>query len=240
MAIRTRDRPAVRNVSVVSLTAVTDPVPTRVGTHEPRWPAALALLVAMALYIALPQTLILGPRWLLPVLEGLLVIPLLISNPDRREPDTAFLRTISVLLIAIVSAANLSALGLLLHDMLNSSEISGTRLIFSAVALWWTSVIVFALWYWELDGGGPAPRHELAAHKRDFLFPQQASPEVFPTVWMPSFFDYLYVSFTNSTAFSPTDAMPLTTRSKALMMLQSGSALVTIVMVASRAINILP
>ena len=219
---------------------MTDPVPIRVGTHEPRWPAALALLVAMALYIALPQTLILGPRWLLPVLEGLLVIPLLISNPDRREPDTAFLRTISVLLIAIVSAANLSALGLLLHDMLNSSDISGTRLIFSAVALWWTSVIVFALWYWELDGGGPAPRHELAAHKRDFLFPQQASPEVFPTVWMPSFFDYLYVSFTNSTAFSPTDAMPLTTRSKALMMLQSGSALVTIVMVASRAINILP
>ena len=207
--------------------------------HEPRWPAAVALLVAMVLYLALPDLLILGPRWLLPVLEGLLVIPLLVSNPDRSEPDTALLRTISVLLIAIVSAANLSALGLLVHDMIESTDIEGKQLIFSAVALWWTSVIVFALWYWELDGGGPAPRHELAPHERDFLFPQQAAPEVFTTVWMPSFFDYLYVSFTNSTAFSPTDSMPLTTRTKALMMLQSGSALVTIVIVAARAINIL-
>jgi uncharacterized membrane protein len=207
--------------------------------HEPRWPAAVAIIVAMALYLILPQSLIIGPRWLLPTLEGLLVIPLMITNPDRSEPDTRLLRTISILLIALVSIANLSALGLLVHDLLQHTSLEGKALIFSAVVLWATSVIVFGLWYWELDGGGPAMRHERGPHERDFLFPQQASPDVFTTPWMPSFFDYLYTSFTNSTAFSPTDTMPLTTGSKALMMVQSGSALITVALVAARAVNIL-
>lgn len=111
--------------------------------REPRWPAALAIVVAMGLYLILPQELIIGPRWLLHVIEGLLVIPLLITNPDRSEPDTAFLRTISIVLIAVVSAANLSALGLLVHDLLTHTALEGKSLIYSAVALWATSVIVF-------------------------------------------------------------------------------------------------
>jgi hypothetical protein len=207
--------------------------------HEPRWPAAVALFLAMAMYVVLPEALIVGPRWLLPVLEGLLLVPVLIMNPDRSEPDTKFLRTISIMLIAVVSAANLSALALLVHDLLQHTAIDGKAIIFSAVVLWGTSVIAFGLWYWELDGGGPAMRHERRPHERDFLFPQQASPDVFTTPWMPTFFDYLYTSFTNSTAFSPTDTMPLTTGAKALMMLQSGSALITVALVAARAVNIL-
>ena len=208
--------------------------------HEPRWPAAVALLVAMGLFIALPQELIVGPRWLLPALEGILVIPLLITNPDRTESDTTVLRTISILFISLVTIANLAALGLLVHDIITrSQDIDGRELIFSAVALWWTSVIVFGLWFWELDGGGPASRHEMRSRERDFLFPQQAAPEVFTDPWAPSFFDYLYVSFTNSTAFSPTDTMPLTARAKALMMAQSGSALITVALVAARAVNVL-
>jgi len=207
--------------------------------HEPRWPAAIALVAALALYLFLPATLIVGPRWLLPALEGLLVIPLLITNPDRRESNTAALRVISILLIAIISIANISAITLLVHDLLRDTDIDGKPLIYSAIALWFNNVIVFALWYWELDGGGPADRHSVPVKDRDFLFPQQNTPEVFTGPWMPRFFDYLYTSFTNSTAFSPTDTMPLTRRAKALMMLQSGSALVTIVLVASRALNIL-
>jgi len=143
------------------------------------------------------------------------------------------------LLIAIISIANISALTLLVHDLLRTTDIDGKPLIYSAIALWFNNVIVFSLWYWELDGGGPADRHNVSIEDRDFLFPQQNSPDVFTEPWSPTFFDYLYTSFTNSTAFSPTDTMPLTRRAKALMMLQSGSALVTIVLVASRAINIL-
>ena len=208
-------------------------------SHEPRWPAAIALLAAIGLYFFLPSTLIVGPRWLLPALEVLLVIPLVITNPDRRDADTTTLRIVSILLIAIISIANISALTLLVHDLLRNTDIDGKPLIYSAIALWFNNVIVFALWYWELDGGGPAVRHDTTPESRDFLFPQENAPDVFTRPWLPAFFDYLYTSFTNSTAFSPTDTMPITRRAKALMMLQSGSALVTIVLVASRAINIL-
>lgn len=209
------------------------------GRHEPRWPAAIALLTAIALYVLLPSSLIVGPRWLLPILEGLLVIPLLITDPDRRDSDSAVLRTVSILFIALISIANVSALGLLVHDLLRHADIDGKELVYSAIALWFNNVIVFGLWYWELDGGGPAARHSTPPSARDFLFPQHANPEVFTAPWRPRFFDYLYTSFTNSTSFGPTDTMPLTARAKALMMVQSGAALVTIVLVAARAINIL-
>jgi len=207
--------------------------------HERRWPATLALAVAMGLYLVLPDPLIIGPRWVLPLLEALLAIPLLISNPDRRERDSGVLRTISILLIALVSLANLVALALLVHNLFTGDVVDGNKLVRSAIALWGTSVIVFGLWYWELDSGGPAVRHLRHAAHRDFLFPQQASPDVFPRGWTPSFVDYLYTSFTNSTAFSPTDTMPLTTWAKLLMMLQAAAALVTIALVAARAVNIL-
>lgn len=207
--------------------------------HEPRWPAAVALAAAITLYVLLPGELIVGPRWLLPGLEALLIVPLLVTNPDRRERDTTALRVGSILLISVISIANISALWLLVHDLLRHSDIDGRELIYSAIALWFNNVIVFALWYWEVDGGGPAARHSVAPRDRDFLFPQNATPDVFTEPWMPRYFDYLYTSFTNSTAFSPTDAMPLTARVKALMLVQSASALVTVVLVAARAINVL-
>ena len=207
--------------------------------HEPRWPAAIALVLAIVLYLLLPQSLIVGPKWVLPVIEGVLLLVLIVANPDRSDPDSRMLRALSIALIAVLSIAIITALGLLVRDLLDERDIEGKRLIYAAVALWWTSVIVYALWYWELDGGGPARRHDLPERRRDFLFPQQATPEVFSDPWMPSFLDYLYVSFTNSTAFSPTDSMPLSARAKSLMMLQSASALVTIALVAARAVNIL-
>ena len=207
--------------------------------HEPRWPAAIALVLAIVLYLLLPQSLVVGPKWVVPVIEGVLLLVLIVANPDRSDPDSRMLRALSIALIAVLSIAIITALGLLVRDLLDERDIEGKRLIYAAVALWWTSVIVYALWYWELDGGGPARRHDLPERRRDFLFPQQATPEVFSDPWMPSFLDYLYVSFTNSTAFSPTDSMPLSARAKSLMMLQSASALVTIALVAARAVNIL-
>jgi len=211
----------------------------REDRHEPRWPATIALLFAILLYLFLPQTLIVGPKWILPSIELVLLIVLSLANPDRSDPDSLLLRTLSIALIALLSISILTALGLLVNDLLAARIIEGKRLIYAAITLWLTSVIVYALWYWELDGGGPAQRHELPERSRDFLYPQQATPEVFSDPWMPTFFDYLYTSFTNSTAFSPTDCMPLTFRAKALMMLQSGSALVTVGLVAARAVNML-
>ncbi len=207
--------------------------------HEHRWPAMLALLLALVLYASLPERLLFGPRWLLPGLEVLLAVPLMFTNPDRRQRDSTLLRGMSIALIALVSLANLAALALLVRDLLHGGQVTGDRLVRGAIALWGTSVIVFGLWYWELDSGGPAARHLREPGERDFLFPQQASPDVFPEGWTPTFVDYLYLSFTNSTAFSPTDTMPLTTWAKLLMMLQSAAALVTIALVAARAVNIL-
>jgi hypothetical protein len=206
---------------------------------EPRWPAAVAVLAALLLYLGLPEAFVVGPKWLLPALEAALVIPLLIADPDRTERDTKGLRILSILLIAVLTAATLTALLLLVHDILRSRAIEGRNLIYSAIALWGTNVIIYGLWYWELDGGGPNARHDRAPSDRGFLFPQQASPDVFTRPWHASFFDYLYLSFTNSTAFSPTDTLPLTTWAKALMMAQSASALVTVALVAARAVNIL-
>lgn len=207
--------------------------------HEPRWHAAVTLVAAIVLFSFLPESLIIGPWWLLPVLEAILVIPLVIVDPDRRSPGSARFRVLSILLIVVISLANLGAIGMLVHDLLTSSDLEGRPLIYSAIALWFNTVIVFGLWYWELDAGGPATRADVAPRDRDFLFQQQMVPEIFTEPWAPSFFDYLYMSFTNSTAFSPTDTMPLTVRVKALMALQSGSALITVVLVAARAINIL-
>jgi len=207
--------------------------------REPRWSAAVALVAAVVLYLGLPQAFIVGPRWLLPVLEGVLLVPLLITDPDRTQRDTKGLRIASILLIALLSLATLAALVLLVHDILRSRDIAGTNLIYSALALWGTNVIIYGLWYWELDGGGPNARHDRAAHDRDFLFPQQAAPDVFVRPWHPTFFDYLYLSFTNSTAFSPTDTMPLTATAKLLMGFQSMISLLTIGLVVARAVNIL-
>jgi len=210
-----------------------------VHRREPRWPATLAIVAALGLYLALPSTLVLGPRWILPVLEIALIIPVSLTDPDRRQRETTWVRALSVLLIALISVANLTSLALLVHYLITGGQVTGNRLVLSALAVWTTSVLVFSLWYWELDGGGPAARHEDPTTSRDFLFPQDATPELFPRTWLPTYVDYLYVSFTNSTAFSPTDTMPVTTWSKLLMMVQSAAAFITVALVAARAINIL-
>lgn len=208
--------------------------------HEPRWPALLAVLAAIALQLVLPETLIrgLGNRALIPALEGALLVVLLIANPGHISTEQRRLRSVSVALISLITVANFVSLMELIHALLYVAKTAGRPLVYSSVPVWLTNVIVFGLWYWELDRGGPAARQEPERRHADFLFPQMSTPGSAPG-WVPSFLDYLYTSFTNATAFSPTDTMPITAWAKFLMMLQSMAALVTVAVVVSRAVNIL-
>ena len=207
---------------------------------EARWPALAAVCVGIALQVLLPNRLIegLGYRALVPALEGGLIAVLLVANPLRISKEESRLRVLGVLLIALISVANAVSLVELIHALLYVSKTSGRPLIYASVPIWLTNVIVFGLWYWELDRGGPANRERPSHRRPDFLFPQMSTPASSPG-WVPDFFDYLYTSFTNATAFSPTDTLPLTTWAKLLMMLQSLASLVTLAVVVSRAVNVL-
>jgi uncharacterized membrane protein len=208
--------------------------------HEPRWPALCAVAVAIALQLVLPDRLIqgLGNRALIPALEGALIVILLVVNPGHITREQSRLRAIGLVLIALITVANVVSLIELIHALLYGSKAGGRSLVYASVPIWLTNVLVFGLWYWELDRGGPAAR-QLQHHRQpDFLFPQMSTPAAAPR-WTPGFLDYLYTSFTNATAFSPTDTMPLTAWAKMLMMAQSLASLITVAVVISRAVNIL-
>jgi uncharacterized membrane protein len=208
---------------------------------ERRWPASLAVLAAVALQLALPARLTMPPRYVLPAIEIVLVVGLSLADPDRIDTRDNRLRLMGIVIIAVLSLANMGA-GVRLVSALvqgHGPAESAARLLVNGGSVYVTNVIAFGLWYWELDRGGPAARAYGLRPYPDFLFPQMASPEVSPPDWEPFFVDYLYLSFTNATAFSPTDVMPLTRWAKATMALQSAVALVVVVLVIARAINIL-
>jgi hypothetical protein len=206
---------------------------------ESRWPASLAVVAAIVLYVTLPDRFTLGPAWLFPVLELALLVPLSLAVPVRHARETAAHRIASIALIAVVNAANVASLVLLIDSLLNGAGRAAKELIFAAMQIWLTNIIVFGLWYWELDRGGPSARCKTAHREPDFLFPQMLTPAAAPPGWTPRFLDYLYVAFTNATAFSPTDTMPLTAWAKILMAVQSVASLLTVALVAARAVNIL-
>ncbi len=142
-------------------------------------------------------------------------------------------------LIAIVTAANVFSLGALTHFLLHHEVANGRQLIVSGVLIWLTNFLIFGLWYWELDRGGPGTRAAGRDQAPDFLFPQMADDRIQPAAWRPNFIDYLYVSLTNATAFSPTDTMPLTPMAKSVMGIQSLVSVVTLALIVSRAVNVL-
>jgi uncharacterized membrane protein len=207
---------------------------------EPYWPAQLAVAAALILDVSLPEKLTLGPSWLLPGVEGLLLVGLTLTTPRRHAHETPARRRIAIGLIALVSATNLASLLLLCHFLLQGGKANGHALILSGMVIWLTNVLIFALWYWELDRGGPGRRlHPSEQRTPDFLFVQMTEPGVSPPGWKPLFIDYVYLSFTNATAFSPTDTLPLTAPAKSLMLVQALASLVTIGLVLARAVNIL-
>ncbi len=223
--------------------------------ESPLWPSA-AILLSAFLYADLPARFIAGSsagafsavRWVIPGLTLLMLAALLASLPGTRLLQSLGLyghqlhltrRWLSLAMIAIVSAANAASIGLLVHLLVNGAHANASTLLRAAVHMWVVNVLLFALWYWQLDGGGPLARPDCEPHGWDFLFPQQTEAVLMKGGWRPLFLDYLFVSFTNATAFSPTDTMPLSRWAKMLMLLQSAISLSLAVMVVARAVNIL-
>ena len=210
-----------------------------VTRRDPLWAAQLVVLVAILLDVSLPSKVTIGPAWLLPSVEGLLLLGLVVAAPDPTIIRSPVRRRVAIGMVGLVSVVNSVSLGLLVHYLLHHGENNGRRLILAGIVLWITNVLLFGLWYWLLDRGGPAVRYSDPDAEADFLFPQMTEPKLAPPGWLPNLVDYLYVSFTNATAFSPTDTMPLTANAKLLMAGQSLVSLVTIGLVVARAVNIL-
>jgi uncharacterized membrane protein len=216
-----------------------EPAWRRATEGEHRLPVAAAVAAAIALQLVLPSHLAIHPFWLLPALEGLLMVGLIVANPQHINRTSAMLRAADVALIALISLANAWSSAELIAGIINGSEGSTATLLLSRGAtVYVTNIVVFALWYWEWDRGGPVARAQAVRPYPDFLFPQMSQPDLAPPEWSPTFVDYLYVSFTNATAFSPTDTMPLSRWAKMLMLLQSAVALITVGLVIARAVNI--
>lgn len=203
-----------------------------------RWAALLGLIAAGLIYLALPSRLIIGPNWLLLAIEAVFIIPLVIYMRSGRKLSPATIRVLVMVLLGILTLA--LAVGVLLLIFLITTEsrrVTAEILLRSAALLWGFNILVFALWYWEVDGGGPYKRH-LAGHQAtDFMFPQQVDGN--KSGWVSHFFDYLFLAFTGATALSPADTFPLTRQAKALMMIEALLSMTIIVLLAARAVNIL-
>jgi uncharacterized membrane protein len=213
------------------------PPPSR---SEPFWPAQATVLAAIGLQFVLPNRLTVGPFWLMPGLEAALLIGMFFATPNELEFEHPRRRRLALTMIAFVSAANIYSLGALTDALLAShTPTDGQRLLISGVVIWLTNFLIFGLWYWELDRGGPGKRASGDDEAPDFLFPQMSDDTIEPLDWRPRFIDYLYVGLTNATAFSPTDTMPLTPMAKSIMGVQSLVSLVTLGLIVSRAVNIL-
>jgi hypothetical protein len=211
---------------------------------ELRWPVTVTLCAAGALQTFVPDKLqLVTPSWALPAAMGALMVVLITANPQRIDRQSRFMRTLSLVLGGLLTLANGWSVGRLAVGITNGSmgKTAGQLLITGGV-IWLTNITVFALWYWEFDRGGPAARALNAGNKYpDFQFPQMTSPpEMVPPEWEPIFVDYLYLALTNATAFSPTDVMPMSRWAKGAMTLQSLISIITLVLVVSRAVNILP
>jgi hypothetical protein len=204
----------------------------------------LVVAAAILIDVFLPDKLTPGPSWLLPSVEGLLLFVLVVVTPHPRMRNSPVRRRFAIVLIGLVSAVNIVSLALLVHFLLNGgAQNRGRPLLYSGVALWVTNVLLFGLWYWELDRGGPLERARGAECQGvpDFMFIQMTDDgsKLAAPGWMPSLVDYLYLSFTNATAFSPTDTMPLTQTAKLLMAAQALTSLLIIALVVSRAVGII-
>ena len=210
------------------------------------WPAQLCVLGAILLQIRLPGKLTVGPTWLLPSLEGALLIALAATTPrgraDQLHPGR---RRVALAMIAFVNLVNAISLYLLAHELLHKKIDNGRSLILSGVAIWLTNLLIFALWYWQIDRGGPANR---ARHPDpttpeghpDFIFPEMDGGRPYtPDDWMPAFLDYLALALTTATAFSPTDTMPNSRLAKVLMSVQGLISLIVLGLIISRAVGIL-
>jgi hypothetical protein len=212
-----------------------------VDKPEPRWQALLAFVAVAAIYLALPRSLIVGPTWLLPTLIAVLLAPTVVTH---RLGRLQLNRILGLATSVVITLALIGSVVLLVHALPSRKE-SPLQLLYSAALLWLVNVIVFALWYWRLDGGGPTRRQEQKEFgSKSFLFPQMQIPreersQFSCARWRPHFVDYLFVAFTQSSTFGPTDAPLLARWAKVLAMIQAFISLAIVVLLISRAVGAL-
>ena len=218
------------------------------------WMARASVIVIVGLQLLLVNRLTLGPRWLTPTLELALLVPLSVATAWAQDQVVRathehhwhmiarrrrMIRRLALLLTAVITLINLASLVMLVDALVGGhGAANGRSLLVDALDIWAINVVAFALWYWNMDRGGPEARGISNIRAADFLFPQSTLGTL-EEHWSPGFVDYVFLSFTNATAFSPTDTMPLTQRAKLLMMVQSATSLLTIALVAARAVNML-
>lgn len=226
-----------------------EPNSAREEEFESRWEAAPAVgvIILMQALLAAVSAQQGWKLWVFPwwvwlaaiVPESILLVSLASDSMRVRLERKGRRRTAAIGLLGLVSVANAVALGAMIGSLVTGRERSGGELLLKAAVIWGTNVVVFGLWYWALDRGGPARRWQPDPPPPDFQFPQMENPQFAEPGWYPKLEDYIYVSFTNAFAFSPTDAMPLTRQAKRLMLAESVISVVTVVLVAGRAVNIL-
>ena len=216
-----------------------------------RYQARLAVLAAVALNLILPPRLEVGPFWIVLVIVALFLVPLVAMTPTRTR-DLHVMRGLTIALVASLNFFNVASVVLLINELLNvhapgHTNLTAQELLSSGAAIWLTNVLIFALWFWELDGDGPFDRDRFPSAcdtpSIDFVFPQMSMDRArikgIPDNWKPMFLDYLYLSFTNALAVSPTDVMPITRTAKMLMLGESLISFVTVALILARSVNIL-
>jgi len=207
---------------------------------EQRWAGALAIAVLIALQWLLPERLTFGPRWLFPGVEVVIIAVIVAANPGRMRKSSPALRMLSLVLIGVASLGNGWSAGMLVRDIVTGHEVgTAAQLLAGGADVYLINVLTFAVWFWELDRGGPVERALGTDPYPDFLFPPMTSPEMVHKDWEPRFLDYFYLAFTNATAFSPTDTLPLSRWAKFAMALESAIALITAALVVAKAVNAL-
>jgi len=202
-----------------------------------RLASIVGILSLGIIYLFLPERLTFGPNWLPLVIEVVLAIPFLYALATRRHLPHKLTRTLGLLLASVATLALLASIVLLVITLPARDSSQAGGLLFDAAILWISNILIFGLWFWEIDGGGPTKRHLMGHKAMDFLFPQQANNT--SERWAPHFIDYVFVAFTNATAFSPTDTAPLSRIAKLLMMVEAILSLLIVALLAARAINIL-
>ena len=215
------------------------------GFVEPRWPVALAILgfiaITVALRVAVPQAARLGPRWLIPAVEIGMLVLLMAADPTRIAARRWWLRRAALGLVFVLAGVVMLSTGKLIDDLIQGGRVtaSATPLLASGAIVWLGNCLVFGLLYWMLDSGGPVARYRKERPYPDFAFSQQLSPELAPPGWLPQYVDYLILGVTTSTAFSPTDVMPMRAWAKLMMAAQSLISLIVVGLVIARAVNVL-
>lgn len=211
----------------------------RSNKGEHRFPVVIVVMLVIFLQYALPDELAMGIQHPICITEAALALILLALSPKRINKHHMPTRILGLTLTTIMTISNTASAALLIGFLINGDAKDPNHLLLSGASIWLTNIIIFTLWFWDLDRGGPGARAEAMNQHPDFMFPQMSDPGYAPEHWHPNFFDYLYTSFTNASAFSPTDVMPLTRWAKMLMMVQSLTSLLTVGLVVARAVNIL-